>query len=257
MLHDVDTSAGLPDNGSVLVWNETRKKWVPSASKQRIHIIEEGVDTTPVGTVADDVTVSTQVPIAVDVSEAADVDPVTVVEALLVSLFNTIETGVDADDGWVSDAPSFTDAGATIQVGDSAGQTRQAFVRFVLPYDISGVTLTQAVLKFTPDANAATAVEVRVKADVSGTAAAPTSKADFDGRTLTTAFTDVSLTAVAGTPLADIDVTDVVQEVADAGTTTAVVFELLDNGSPTDAFLQLRSFAHSTGPFPTLVLSYS
>lgn len=208
-------------------------------------------------TITDTASAPRQTPIGISAVDTVSQSPHTIADAHLVQFGNTIKNGVDADDGWVSSVPTYTNAGATISVGNTAGVIDQAFVRFVLPYNIAGTTIAYAALQFVPDANLAIAANIRVRADKSGTAAAPTSKADFDGRLLTTAFTDVSLTATTGVKLPDIDVTAVVQEVAAAGATTALVFELLDNASPASSLLQLRSFAHSTGPFPTLVLAYA
>lgn len=221
--------------------------------------IHDAVSLGPVPTVTDSAGTDRQVPLSRFPTESINDHETTAADNISTGVaLITISTGVvDADDGWTSTVPGFSNTGPTVQVGNSAGEIRNAFMRFPMPHDLAGRHIVRAVLRVTPDAaTAAPGVKIRFQADTSGVAAAPTTKADYDGRTLTTSFVDWQTALVAGVSIDSPDLSSIVQEVASAGTTTDVLLMLHDNSSATDFFAQLRSFGHSTGPIPQLIVTF-
>lgn len=159
-----------------------------------------------------------------------------------------------ANDGWVSDVPSFQNTTTTLQAGYLAGEMREAFMLFPLPIP-AGVTIVKAAVRVYVDANAAVAPVLTVRVEDNHAPSAPVSRADLQGRTYIATTSTWSQTATAG-QIIDIDVSAQITALLAGGSTAGVLVRFDNSGPATDAMLVFRAFEHGTGPKPLLIVQY-
>jgi hypothetical protein len=165
-----------------------------------------------------------------------------------------------ANDGHTSSIPSFTATATQLEVGNDGGLIWSAFARFIIPSPglPSGITITHAWLSGFVDQNDNNA-NVLVQAEHAAAPTAPTSRADYLSRTLTTAsvvWTPGSVTS--GQAIQSPDLASIIQELVTAfgGTITAINIFWQDNSSPLNGKMLIRSFENAANEPPVLTIRY-
>lgn len=163
------------------------------------------------------------------------------------------------DDGYIADNGSFNSAGSTVTLGDIAGTGYSGFLRFdgVALDNAENIisaklTVQAAVTRTTNDS------KVLIKAVDEDDATAPTSFADFDGRSYTTAsvaWTMPNMTVNAYYESPNFAV--VVQEIVDRGgwsSGQAIVIALHNNSSDFNALRNLMSYDSPGDPVQLTII---
>lgn len=161
---------------------------------------------------------------------------------------------VGADDGqWF--ATTFQNNGPTNNPGNAGGAAVNLFFR-IQNVDFNG-TVNSSYLSLRAGATQTNTVNLRIYAEKAANPSAPTTAADANSRTLTTAFVNwtpanSTLNVYQDTP----DISTILQELVDAYTydgTQSINFFIKDNGSAANQNRQFRSYEHSSTLSPEKV----
>lgn len=176
-----------------------------------------------------------------------------------VTLALTAPVAASGDDGFITATPSFDSTGVAVEAGSSGGTARSAFLRFALPFSLAGRTITSATIEGIADTSDSGAL-TKIKADTAAAPAAPTTKADMDGRARTTAAVDWDPSATtAGNLVTTVSFASVVQELVDAhgASLTHLLVFIENDASPTNGRVTMRSWDHSTSAEPLLRITFT
>lgn len=179
-----------------------------------------------------------------------------------------LQVGASTDDGYWSDTAgtgtTFGDTEARLFIGHHNTSTidvTHSWHRFTGVSGLSGVTIDDAVFSVFGDAvDSGSGILTKISADDSAAPTAPTSAANADGKTLTTANVDwddpgLSTTAHTAAP----DISTVIQELADSYDPSAIVIHWKDDGTSTAATNVSRasSYDRATAEAATLDITHS
>ena len=133
----------------------------------------------------------------------------------------TLDLAVNAggDDGWFYGNGSANSSANTGFTGDYDSNHERQWYRFTGVSGLSGATINSANLTLYCDPGdeyGLATVATKIAADDAAAPANPTSAADYDGRTLTTAKVDFDIQSNVATGDQVIDVTSIIQELADS-----------------------------------------
>ena len=168
---------------------------------------------------------------------------------------NNYQVGVGADDGsWFS--TTFSNNAPTERVGKQTTVSNNIFARFD-NVEMEG-TINSAVLSVRSAHTNSDVVPVRIYGELANDPAAPTTAADANGRTLTTAFVDWSPGSWTNGVYVDTpDLSSIFQELIDQGYTydgnQAVQLFLLDNGAANFVTKNIRTYDHDSVNSPPLL----
>jgi hypothetical protein len=166
-----------------------------------------------------------------------------------------------ADDTEINSVPGFNFNSTNLLAGDDGTLTWAWSTRFVIPapsFPTVPTTVIQAFYTFVCDENDAGAI-LQVRAERSASPTPPTSYADFNARTRTTAVANWTPgTVVSGTQYMSADFSNVIQELINAygSTITAIQLFVTNNASPNSAKLSIRSFENVANQPPQLTVRY-
>jgi hypothetical protein len=126
-----------------------------------------------------------------------------------------VDVPASADDGYGFPTGSvFDNTGTTMFFGDD-GDASHCFMRFAIDADLVGATVTAATLSGTVDATGAGDQTATIYADDADDPAAPTTWAEIDGVTPTTATVDWTVDSGGGTVTSP-DISAIIQELIDS-----------------------------------------
>lgn len=129
-----------------------------------------------------------------------------------------LQVATSADDGTAFFASTFSATSGTSIIGYLNGGS-DGFSRFVTSLD-TGIQIDSALVQFNVASIAGTPTG-RIKAENTTAPTAPTTYADYKGRTRTTAFTDLTTSVASGWATYEID--NVLQEVVNVGSVSALL----------------------------------
>lgn len=173
-----------------------------------------------------------------------------------------VSVGASGDDGYYTSF-SLNTSGVEAFVGNFFGTSYHSFFRFASVSVPSGVTISTAHITLTAsDPKSGATCNLVVSADDADDPAAPTSAADINGRTHTSAT--VSWSSVpsftAGNTYDTPEIKTVVQELIDRGgwsSGNAMLFLIDNDGSSTDANRDIATYDHATYAPAELHIEYS
>lgn len=209
-------------------------------------------------------TAALQTPLGPSSTDSVSTYPATVSTSMPVT-GATVERGylvavaAGADDGETSNGPSFSASATQSEVGNDGGTVWHSFYRFVLPASIpAGATITYARLRATGD-QTDTGALTTLAADLQASSPAPTTRADFLGRTPTTAAVNWDTAVTSGAALTSPDLAAVVQELVTAYGTglTAITLLHTDRSSPTNGKMVVRTKDNAANQPPTLEVRWT
>lgn len=172
-----------------------------------------------------------------------------------------ISPSVSGDDGHWTEA-TFSSTSTAILLGNSGGSAN-AFIRFPNVTFPTNATITSALVSGDSQANLSVSTcNVTIRALAEDNATAPTSLADANGRTTTTAGVNWSSIPgwTTGTNYASPNISSVITEIknrAGWASGNAIVLYFIDAASSTNARRQWYSEDHSSGAPPTLSITYA
>ena len=171
------------------------------------------------------------------------------------------QVGADADDGYVT--PTYFESGSDyIRIGNGDG-AYDAFLRFTNITIPSGATITNATLTLLAEVNAGTmTVRTNVRGQKALNPAAPTTKADIDGRTRTSAFVAWDFTTFwySNTWYGPGNLAAIIQEIIDQpgwSSGNAVIIFVDDDGSNDPAYRYAWSHNDSPANSAKLEITYT
>ena len=231
----------------------------------------EGIDIIPVSTIIPTVTTATptlsrqtpsfssmqslvdSVPYSTNVNTVSDTSQLQRGYALLIA------TG--PDDASNNTSPTFSNSATQLEAGNDGGIIWAASMRFVIPAPgiPVGATIRYARLNLVGD-QADTGFTGIIYGEHAASPTAPTSVADFNGRTRTTAntlWTPPSI--VVGTTYQSPDFIAIITELLTAfgAGLTAIQIFLQDNSSPLNGKFEFRSFENTNNQPPQLVVRWT
>lgn len=204
----------------------------------------------------------TQTPVPVAGSDSTPELPHTIGDSSEVTFGFNGPSAAAADDGWCSAVPSIVTTGTQVEMGNSAGEMRQAWYRFAVPPPLAGTTILSAKLVVTPDATLTNTCRLKLAIDVgSADPANPTTYADFNGRTRSTAQFDwdmLTTDIAVGVAVTSPDFAAAVQEAVTAfGSIGHILVHIVNDASDTNGRLIVRSVEHGTvATRPQLFVQY-
>jgi len=168
----------------------------------------------------------------------------------------------NGDDGFGDSAGGFDAAGNYVYAGNTGGNTQRPFFRFANITIPPGSTILTAIITFVAYFSlSGTTCKVKIYAELAANPAAPTTKADLYGRTLTTSNVAWTLPAfTGGTAYNTPDFAAVMQEIINQATWAsgnAVQFILPDDTSTAAAVRSLATLEHATYSEAYLQITYT
>jgi len=174
-----------------------------------------------------------------------------------------LQVSASADDAWNSQNASGTgifptDANALIGIHAGQNGAVMSFFRFTGVSGLSGATINSATFKpMTHAANSGTPL-TNVYADDAASPTAPTTSTDARTRTLTSAFTAVDNPSVTPDTRMSIDVTTVVQELADSYDPSSILILWRDDGSGGSfTFVNVKQYDDNASNAAELDITYT
>ena len=150
----------------------------------------------------------------------------------------------NGDDGW-ADASTFTSTGSTARAGNQTAPSG-AFWRFPVTVDLTGRTIRDAWIQATTNALSAE-VLLEIAAVDAADPAAPTTLAEYNALTLTTANRDWSLVPTVGGVFRSPSIKTVVEElIADYGTVAHIVLLARNDGTTLGRSADFRTLESGT-----------
>lgn len=248
------------DAGTFTILEEDAQLWIEaygiagtSNADPNIFVVQEvGYEVDP----SDTAYAEAHVPIAVDVVETDVAYPPMPLDSASLQWILDHSIAAVGDDGWTDDQPSWVPDGDYVKMGNDAADLAEGWLRFVVPFDLTGKTVLESRIYGTAD-QTDTGIQLRVYAVDAASPAAPTSRVDLLGRTLTTTYVDWDLNATFGVKVTSPDLAGIVQELVDSyGNLGNVMFVIEDRGGPINAKLLIGSLEHITHPAPQLKIRY-
>jgi len=169
--------------------------------------------------------------------------------------------GAGANDGSSNSSPTFSNSSTTLEAGNDGGVIWGSYMRFVIPapgMPVAGTSIVYARLVLMGDA-ADNNANLIIHAERAASPTAPTSTADYNGRTRTTAGVTWAPGAVAsGTAFTSIDFSSVNQELVNAygNSITAIQIFVDDNTGPLNGKARWRSQENAANNPPQLVVRW-
>lgn len=172
-----------------------------------------------------------------------------------------VSVATGADDGWISDTGAFNNSNPTAIIGKTSpsGFAASAWTRFETSIP-QGATAGTAYISLTPDASrAGTVCRLVIYGEDADAPAAPTSAADYNGRTRTGGSVTWEPAAwTAGTVVQSPDLTSIIDELAARGGFggTVQIF-IQDDGSDGSALRDFVTYDGSPASAPELYVEYT
>jgi hypothetical protein len=176
------------------------------------------------------------------------------------SISSSIASG--GDDSYTLDASIFTNSATFMRAGRVDMQTNTRFLNVTIP---PGATIDSANISyraFNNNTSGGTSVKTIIQAEDADNATAPTSYADFNGRTMTTALVNWTMPSFTDGVWYDTpDFKSVVQEVVDRGGWSSgnalSIYLKKDATAQATYWRQMRSYEYATGDVAQLTVVYT
>lgn len=170
-----------------------------------------------------------------------------------------LQVGASGDDGHFGISPNvYYNAAALNSLCGNVGGAFASWYRFTGVSGLSGATIDSAVLELWDRAADVGSPQTIIKAEKAAAPTAPTSQADAEGRTLTTAGVSwnspaLSTSAFKSSP----SLVSVIQELANSYDPSAIVIYWRDNGSASSNYAQSTGWDDVAARAAKLTITYT
>jgi hypothetical protein len=170
-----------------------------------------------------------------------------------------LQVAASGDDAWQRTTTLAT-TDTRMYSGHLSGSI-ECFAHFEDVSGLSGATINSAVPSCMADGSSLAGTPLtKIRAEDAEAPASPTTAADFDGRTLTTAGVDYDPTSVNANVFNDLpDITAVIQELADSHDPSTINLFLKDDGTDTGAsnYIKFRTYDQADTDAAKLDIDYT
>lgn len=164
---------------------------------------------------------------------------------------------VDGDDGWWASNGGYQPGLTTMFAGTTGGDAYHSWHRFASVSGLQNVRIDSAVLSLYRGGTDVGTPDALIKAEIVAAPTAPSSQANADVRTLSTA--SVAFTGLAGSGFNTYDITTVIQELVDRGLNPSVIQIMVKNNAALSGshYAEWRARESSTSESAKLDITYT